>query len=162
METTYLTQQFAERLRNAMSAAGFQSTRSTSGIDIHKLVEITGYSQQICRKYLRGEAIPEPAKLSEIAAKLNVSPGWLLFGDCHSNTQQVENKITISKDLLHYIFLHANSLYQTDSPEQDLSNFLLELTHDVSQLNADDEQSKKIVDLAVSSVKHFIPVDESR
>src|SRR5580692_1281071 len=81
MEKVDLTKQFSYRLRDAMIAAGFNSQRSTSGVCIHKLAEITGYSVQICRKYLRGEAIPEPLKLAEIAAKLHVSPGWLLFGD---------------------------------------------------------------------------------
>ena len=60
MEKVNLTKQFAYRLRDAMIAAGFNSQRSTSGVCIHKLAEITGYSVQICRKYLRGEAIPEP------------------------------------------------------------------------------------------------------
>lgn len=155
IEKINLTKQFADRLRDAMIAAGYHSTRSTSGVDIHKLAEITGYSQQICRKYLRGQVIPEPAKLAEIATQLHVSPGWLLFGDSHSNDLIAENKITISKDLLHYIFSHANTLYHVERSEGDVSNFLLDLTNDVSQINASEEQSKKIIDLALSSIKHF-------
>lgn len=155
MEKIDLTKQFANRLRDAMIAAGYHSPRSTSGVDIHKLAEITGYSQQICRKYLRGQVIPEPAKLAEIAVQLHVSPGWLLFGDSHSNDAIAENKITISKDLLHYIFTHANTLYNVERSERDVSNFLLDLANDVSQINASEEQSKKIIDLALSSIKHF-------
>ncbi len=94
MEKVDLTQQFAYRLRDAMIAAGFNSQRSTSGVSIHKLAEITGYSVQICRKYLRGEAIPEPLKLVEIAERLNVSAGWLLFGDAHSAHINSQNKVT--------------------------------------------------------------------
>ena len=87
MEKVNLTKQFAYRLnRDAMINAGFNSQRSTSGVCIHKLAEITGYSLQICRKYLRGEAIPEPIKLVEIAAKTDVSPGSLLFGDAHDDS----------------------------------------------------------------------------
>lgn len=155
-EKENLIKQFSYRLRDAMIQAGYSSSRSASGIDIHKLVEITGYSPQICRKYLSGHVIPEPAKLTEIAAKLNVSPGWLLFGDSHSrNDEDSENKITISKSLLHYIFSHVNELYEADEPAKEVPNFLLELTRDVSQIETSDEQSKKIIDLALLSAKHF-------
>jgi transcriptional regulator with XRE-family HTH domain len=122
---------------------------------IHKLAEITGYSVQICRKYLRGEAIPEPLKLMEIAAKLNVSPGWLLFGDAHNDTNTSQTKLTISKNLLHYIFIRATCLYNGVLKEQEIPDFLMELIHDVSLINASEEQSKKIIDLALSSVQHF-------
>lgn len=155
MQKPDLIKQFACRLRDAMIAQGYQSTRSTSGVDIHKLVEMTGNSPQICRKYLAGQVIPEPAKLSELAAKLNVSPGWLLFGDSHSNGDVLDNKITISKDLLHYIFAHANQLYTTQASDHEIPDFLMDLTQDVCQIDTTDEQSKKIIDLALSSAKHF-------
>ncbi len=155
MEKVDLTKQFAYRLRDAMIAAGFNSQRSTSGVCIHKLAEITGYSLQICRKYLRGEAIPEPLKLAEIATKLHVSPGWLLFGDSHNDQGISQDKIAISKSLLHYIFTRAASLYNSPLQEQEVPDFLMELIHDVSLINANDEQSKKIIDLALASVKHF-------
>lgn len=155
MEKVDLTKQFAYRLRDAMIAAGFNSQRSTSGVCIHKLSEITGYSLQICRKYLRGEAIPEPTKLMEIATKLHVSPGWLLFGDAHNDHTFAQDKITLSKNLLHYIFTKAASLYNGSVMEQEIPDFLMELINDVSQINANEEQSKKIIDLALASVKHF-------
>lgn len=155
MEKIDLIKQFAHRLRESMIAKGYHSARSTSGVDIHKLAELTGCSAQICRKYLHGLVIPEPAKLTELAAKLSVSPGWLLFGDSHSTDTVVENKITISKDLLHYIFSHANQLYSENQSGNEVPDFLLELTHDVCQIDTNDEQSKKIIDLALSSAKHF-------
>ncbi|WP_028388352.1 helix-turn-helix domain-containing protein [Legionella fairfieldensis] len=155
MEKVDLTKQFAYRLRDAMIAAGFNSQRSLSGVCIHKLAEITGYSVQICRKYLRGEAIPEPVKLVEIAAKLNVSPGWLLFGDSYNDTGISEDKIIISRNLLHYIFTRARSLYNASHLEEEIPGFLMELITDISHINTNEEQSKKIIDLALSSVKHF-------
>jgi transcriptional regulator with XRE-family HTH domain len=154
MNRVDLTLQFAERLRNALINAGYGSARSASGVNIQKLAAITGCSVQICRKYLQGKVVPEPSKLSMLAEKLNVSPGWLLFGDSHSNAQQVENKITISKDLLHYIFMHANKLY-SNAQTNEVPDFLLGLTNNVSKINVDDEQSKKIVDLALYSANHF-------
>ncbi|KTC92542.1 helix-turn-helix transcriptional regulator [Fluoribacter dumoffii] len=155
MEKVNLAKQFAERLRDAMLAAGFDSQRSTSGVCIHKLSEITGYSVQICRKYLRGEAIPEPAKLMEIAVKLQVSPGWLLFGGSHYTQDVARGKISVSKNLLHYLFTKTPDLYNSTHLKQELPDFLMELINDVTLINADDEQSKKIVDLALASVKHF-------
>lgn len=155
MEKVDLTKQFAYRLRDAMIAAGFNSQRSTSGVCVHKLAEITGYSVQICRKYLRGEAIPEPLKLVEIAEKLQVAPGWLLFGDSHNDSPLAGDKLIISKNLLHYIFTRAASLYNAAHLEDDIPNFLLDLINDLSQINTSEEQSKKIIDLTLSSIKHF-------
>ncbi|MGC1181628.1 helix-turn-helix domain-containing protein [Legionella sp.] len=155
MEKIDLTKQFAYRLRNAMVAAGFNSQRSTSGVCIHKLSEITGYSLQICRKYLRGEALPEPLKLIEIATKLYVSPGWLLFGESPHDQGILQDNIFINKSLLHYIFIKIASLYNGSLKEEEVSAFLMELIHDISLINANEEQSKKIIDLALASVKHF-------
>ncbi|STY28098.1 putative transcriptional regulator [Legionella wadsworthii] len=155
MDKFNLATQFAGRLRDAMIAAGFNSKRSTSGVCIHTLSEITGYSVQICRKYLRGEAIPDPLKLMEIAAKLHVSPGWLLFGDATNDQIGLQEKVLIDKNLLQYIFIKASCLYRGDLLEQEISGFLMGLIHDVSLISAEEEQAKKIIDLALASVKHF-------
>ncbi|PJD95326.1 MAG: transcriptional regulator [Legionella sp.] len=155
MEKVDLTKQFSYRLRDAMIHAGFNSQRSATGVCIDKLVEITGYSMQICRKYLRGQAIPEPVKLIEIAKQLNVSPGWLLFGDAHNDTNKEQDAVVINKNLLHYIFTKASSLYTTLHMEHEVPSFLMELIRDISLINANEEQSKKIIDLAISSIKHF-------
>ncbi|WP_025386556.1 helix-turn-helix domain-containing protein [Legionella oakridgensis] len=157
MENSDMTKQFAHRLREALIAAGYQSQRSTSGINIHKLAEMTGYSPQICRKYLRGQAIPEPSKLAEIATKLHVSPGWLLFGDGHHDNHVTNNKITINKNLLRYIFIKADELYHTELSNQEITDFLLDLTYDISQIDTSEEQSKKIINLAFTSARHFSP-----
>jgi hypothetical protein len=155
MEKVDLTKQFAYRLRDSLIAAGFNSQRSTSGVNIHKLSEITGYSPQICRKYLRGQALPEPAKLVEIAAQLHVSPGWLLFGDANFDNNISSDKLTISKTLIRYIFERAYSLYNSGRTPDEITDFLMELAQDISQINATDAQSKKIIDLALSSANHF-------
>lgn len=155
MDKVDLTKQFAYRLRDAMIAVGYNSHRSTSGVCIHKLAEITGYSVQICRKYLRGEAIPEPSKLMEIAAKLNVSPGWLLFGDSLTEHSPTRDKIAISKNLLLYVLTQAADLYHSSQLGKEVPGFILELINDISQINVNEEQARKIIDLALSSAKHF-------
>lgn len=155
MEKVDLTRQFSYRLRDAMISAGLNSQRSPSGVCVHKLAEMTGYSLQICRRYLRGDALPEPAKLVELAAELNVSPGWLLFGDSCNDLPVRDNNLTISKNLLHYVFSRAGDLYTAGHERKEIPDFLLELITDLSQINANEEQSKKIIDLALSSVRHF-------
>lgn len=157
MEKADFTKQFAIRLRDTMIAAGHHSERSTSGVNIHKLTEMTGYSPQICRKYLRGQVLPEPNKLVELASKLQVSPGWLLFGEALPETGlEQPASITINKNLLHYLFTQARELYNARASMNDLPDFLLDLAKDVSQINASEEQSKKIIDLALSSARHFM------
>lgn len=153
LQKTDLNQQFAVRLRDALLAKGYVSSRSPSGVHVQKFADLTGHSLQICRKYLRGQAIPESRKLIEISEKLDVSPGWLLFGDCHGQRHGAENKITINKELLHYIYVHVSALYQFQASQPDFcSEFFMTLTQDVSQISNDIEQSKKIIDLAISTV----------
>jgi len=155
MEKMSFIKQFAIRLRDAMIAAGYPSSRSPSGVNIEKLAEITGYSLQICRKYLRGEACPDPLKLMDISKKLSVSPGWLLFGEIHSEPPPPHKTITINKNLLHYIFTQASDLYNGHTLNDDVPEFLLSLTADISQIDTPEDQSKKIIDLALTSAKHF-------
>jgi len=155
MEKVDLTLQFAYRLREAMIHAGYNSQRSPTGVDISKLAEITGYSLQICRKYLRGNAIPEPSKLITIAEALKVPPGWLLFGDSGNETHSPKENILIKKNLLRYIFMQAHPLYNASQAREEISDFLMDVASDVSQINADESQSKKIINLALSSAKYF-------
>jgi len=150
-----LSIQFSQRLIQAMNAAGFTSNRSTVGVDVNRLAEITGYSSVICRKYLKGQAIPEPTKMIDIAQALNVSPGWLLFGD-QQICKNVDNTyISINKNLLEYLFNQAEILYHVGRPKEEIAQFLMELVNDVREISADEVQSKKIIDLAISSVTHF-------
>lgn len=155
MEKPDFTRQFGCRLRDAMISAGFGSQRSISGVCIDKLADMSGHSVQICRRYLRGEAIPEPIKLVEIAQHLKVSPGWLLFGDPPDRNSSPDHDIFISKKLLHYILAQAGPLYKARTQEDDVPEFLLDLIQTISHINASEEQSRKIINLALSSVNHF-------
>lgn len=155
MKKVDLTQQFAHRLKDAMLRAGHYSKRSTSGVCIHELAKITQHSVQICRKYLRGQALPEAQKLVDIADALNVAPGWLLFGDSHNSRNSTEDNIVIQKKMLHYIFKHAHSLYNAPALNNESADFLLALTEDVSQIATDELQAEKIINLALRSVTHF-------
>ena len=155
MNKIQLAEQFSKRLHDAMLTAGHHATRSSSGVDIHALVEITGYSSQICRKYLRGEAIPEPNKLLEIAQALDTSAGWLLFGEKKTPLTPPENYLLLNKTLLHYLLTQAAPIYQTEPDNPEVPAFLTALAEDLSQISADEAQSKRIIDLALSSATRF-------
>lgn len=155
MANIKVTEQFADRLRDTMIAAGFTSHRSISGVSVHKLAKITGYSVQICRKYLRGEAMPEYSKLVEIAEELKVSPGWLAFGDSINNSEKLNNKVIISKETLYYIITKSSCLPNNQLAQQEYSDFLVKLVSTLNLINGTDEQNQKIIDLAFASKKYF-------
>ena len=75
-ETKYT--EFSNRLIEAMQSSGY--TLNHSRVSIKKLAEISGTSEQICRCYIRGVALPNYKRIILIAKSLKVSPGWLLFG----------------------------------------------------------------------------------
>jgi len=155
-----ITISFAERLRTSLMKAGFNSNRSATGVDILKFAQAIRHTPQICRKYLRAETIPEPQKLAEIAKILNVSPGWLLFGDSHSLNDHENNKITINKNILHHLFSHISQLCSQQNSTEVLPNFWLELTEDLQEFDSNEEKSKKIIDMALSSYKHVSAIKE--
>ena len=155
MNKKQLIEQFSKRLHDAMLAAGHRATRSSSGVDVHALVEITGYSSQICRKYLRGEAIPEPHKLLDIARALHTSAGWLLFGETQASSMPPENYVLLNKNLLHYVLTQAAPIYQAEPDNPEVPEFLTALADNISQISANETQSKHIIDLALSSASRF-------
>jgi transcriptional regulator with XRE-family HTH domain len=153
-EPNSLTKQFSHRLREALIAAGHDSDRSISGVNLQKLVEITGYSIQICRKYLRGETLPDTKKIIEIAQALKVTPGWLLFAEV-SPTLTSDHEVTIPKKLLQMLFAHIHKLYTTQKVPQDITDLLLSLADNLGQLKVDETQAIKIIEIAFSSMKYF-------
>jgi len=74
-------QDFSKRLMEAMKAKGYLASRSPKGICIQTLAQFAGASEQICRRYVRGDALPDYEKITKIAHSLQISPGWLLFGE---------------------------------------------------------------------------------
>ena len=72
---------FGARLKLAMIQKGFSSNRSPYGVDVTRFSEITQHSPQICRKYLKNTALPNKETIMRLSEALDVSPGWLLFGE---------------------------------------------------------------------------------
>lgn len=145
MNKKMIAQGFAARLHQVLTQAGFTSARSKSGVSIAALIELCGHSRQMCRKYLLGEAIPEPAMIAHLACRLEVSPGWLLFGDLQE-LQQQDSCLQISKSVLDYILQHP-ILYRIE-PE-----YLLNLLERISGLHFNDHQMKKVIDISFAGFR---------
>jgi hypothetical protein len=147
--------EFSNRLIVAMKTCGHVASRSPSGICMRTLSELAGASEQICRRYIRGDALPDYDKIVTIAAQLNVSPGWLLFGE-GDQLKIAPQPNVIDDDLLHYILTKSYHLYREETGNtDDYADFVLELIHDVREISTSKENLHKIIELAVSSITSF-------
>lgn len=144
---------FAGRLINTLKAKGYTATRSPSGICIKSLAEFTGASEQICRRYIRGDALPDYEKVRQLAQHLQVNPGWLLFGnegEPAPSTQQIDEV------LLHYILKQSHQLYRNDcGNNDDYADFVLGLIKEVRTIDTSKENLLKIIDLAIGSISSY-------
>ena len=143
--------EFSERLIEAMKANGYTASRSPNGICMHTLATFADASEQICRRYIRGEALPCYEKVIAIAHHLQVSPGWLLFGEDSSPEMN-----PIDDSLLHYILKRSHHLYREETNQtDDYADFVVELLRDIREIEASKENLEKIIDLAIGSISSF-------
>ena len=153
--TTGIHKDFSNRLINAMKTSGHTASRSPNGICIKTLAKFAGASEQICRRYIRGDALPDFNKVLNIATNLNISPGWLLFGEA-DESKSTSQPNPIDDDLLHYILSKSHPLYQENvGNTDDYADFVLELIRDVRDIDTSKENLHKIIGLAVSSVSSY-------
>lgn len=143
-------QSFANRLIQTLKDKGYTASRSPSGICIPTLAQFTGASEQICRRYIRGDALPDYEKVKLMAQHLQVNPGWLLFGD-EGDTKPKEN--IIDNALLHYILKQSHHLYPAShNRSDDYADFVLELLKEVRAIDTSKDNLVKIIDLAIGSI----------
>lgn len=146
---------FSNRLTDAMKSNGYTASRSPSGICIQTLSKFAGASEQICRRYIRGDALPDYDKVKDIAQNLNVSAGWLLFGEQNVAELQSQTK-TVDEDLLHYILTKSHYLYLKETGNtDDYADFVLGLIRDVREIDTSKENLQKIIDLAIGSISSY-------
>ncbi|MFA6301662.1 MAG: transcriptional regulator [Legionella sp.] len=144
---------FADRLIAVMKSKGHIASRSPSGICIQTLATFTGASEQICRRYIRGDALPDYDKVKQIAKSLQVNPGWLLFGD---EGYPLTPKNQMDESLMHYILKHSLPLYRDSSrSNDDYADFVLGLAKEVGAIDTTKENLLKIIDLAMSSLSSY-------
>jgi len=143
---------FAQRLAESMKQRGHVSTRSPNGICMRTLAQFADASEQICRRYMRGAALPSHDKIIRIAQALKVSPAWLLFGEI---TVEID-KSTEDDDVLYYILTHSLRLYPQTKVEEYV-DFIVSLIKEIRDIQTSKENLYKIVDLALGSLKSFQP-----
>ena len=146
-------QSFANRLIDILKAKGYTASRSPNGICIKTLAEFTGASEQICRRYIRGDALPDYEKVKKMADHLQVNPGWLLFGD---EGHQAPSSCQIDETLLHYILKESHHLYRNDhGNNDDYADFVLGLIKEVRSIDTSEKNLLKIINLAISSISSY-------
>ena len=73
-------QAFSQRLKSILIQKGYVSQRSITGVKVSELAKAINCSHQMARRYALGDALPDYEAVLRMAAWLEVSPGWLLFG----------------------------------------------------------------------------------
>jgi hypothetical protein len=150
---TGMYQSFANRLINILKTKGYIASRSPNGICIKTLANFTGASEQICRRYIRGDALPDYEKVKQVAKHLEVNPGWLLFGD---EGDHGPSKKQIDETLLHYILKQSHHLYRDSyGNNDDYADFVLGLVKEVREIDTSKENLIKIIDLAIGSISSY-------
>lgn len=146
---------FANRLVDAMRSNGHSASRSPNGICMKTLSEFAGASEQICRRYIRGDALPDYDKVINIAACLKVSPGWLLFGEQEAPSVIHQSNI-INDDLMHYILKESQALYRDEAGGlDDYADFVMGLIREVREIDTSNENLEKIINLALGSISSY-------
>ena len=146
---------FSNRLIDAMKSNGHVASRSPNGICIRTLAEFSGASEQICRRYIRGDALPDYEKVMKIAQHLNTRAGWLLFGE-EQTAPVAEQPKSIPDDMLHYIVNKSHRAYRDETEDtDDCADFVVELVRDVREIDTTKEMFEKIINMAVKSISSY-------
>lgn len=146
---------FSNRLIETMKAKGHIALRSPNGICIQKLAQFSLASEQICRRYIRGDALPDYEKIKRIASHLEVSPGWLLFGEENTNIANSTSK-QVDEDVLHYILKRSHHLYREETGNtDDYADFVLELIQNIREIDTSKDNLQKIINLAIHSISSY-------
>lgn len=147
-------QEFSERLREIMIKKGHASRTAACGVSPAALSKAIGCFTEMALRYLDGRSIPAPDVILKIAEWLEVDPAYLLFGK-QENQCTFPNKIHIDKDIIDYTLKKIIPLIKTSNNELEIVNFFSSILSDVSLINMENDELKKVVDLAVKSTSFF-------
>ena len=123
---------FGARLRFAMINNGFNSNRSPYGVDVARLSDIAQHSPQICRKYLKDTALPGFDTIIQLSEALNVSPGWLLFGD---GSPQHKNLVSLSPALLRCVIEEGLTVRANFESNHNFADFLMHIVETIQKFD---------------------------
>jgi transcriptional regulator with XRE-family HTH domain len=145
---------FSSRLTQALINRGLRSHIAAIGVQATPLAKYLGVSVQTIRKYLANQAIPNLTTISNMAKFLDVSPGWLAFGEesTLSNTEQIfEIKKIFIQEIFTGVFKDILHIQLTDSLSESICDFLYGIINDIVQLETSDEIKLRLIKTAVSS-----------
>lgn len=164
MERTVFTNKFSKRLNSLLIREGYTSVRSQAGIEINELAKVAGVSYQMARKYALGLALPDYHIISKISKWLDVSPGWLLFGEKEliAPEQHSSPLIEIESDLLKYILQKCIVLFPATIEADKIINYIVGVIYDASHINADTKTILKIIDMMLSSAIEFRGISKEK
>ena len=143
---------FGARLRFAMINNGFNSNRSPYGVDVARLSDITQHSPQICRKYLKDTALPGFDTIMRLSEALNVSPGWLLFGD---GSLQHKNLVSLSPALLRSVIEEGLAVQNHFKSNHDFADFLMHIVETIQKFDLPDLEIRQIICCMTSAIGYI-------
>lgn len=148
--------QFSERLRELMIQRGYGSRSASSGVSPAALCKAIGCFSEMALRYLDGRSIPNPQNVLKIAQWLEVAPGFLLFGEQNVYSSKKDlNQIKIDKDLLSYALTKMAPIIKKSKNESETLDFFISVLSDLSQMEIEVDQLKKVFDLTIKSTAFF-------
>ncbi len=143
---------FGARLQLAMIQKGIGSNRSPYGVDVTHLSKITQHSPQICRKYLKNTALPSKETVLRLSEALNVSPGWLLFGE---GSSQHKNFVSLSPALLRCVIEEGLAVQNHFKYNHDFADFLMHIVETIQKFDLPDLEIRQIIRCMTSAIGYL-------
>jgi transcriptional regulator with XRE-family HTH domain len=146
--------EFSERLREIMLKKGYGSRSAAHGVSPIAISKAIGCYNEMSLRYLDGRSVPTPDIALKISEWLEISPAYLLFGE-QENKHSFDNKIHIDKDIIEYTLKKIIPLIKQSNNESEIISFFNSILSDISLINMDNDELKKVVNLAVKSTSFF-------
>ena len=143
---------FGARLKLAMIQKGFSSNRSPYGVDVTRLSEITQHSPQICRKYLKNTALPNKETIMRLSEALDVSPGWLLFGQVSSRHKDL---VSLSPALLRSVIEEGLAVQAHFKSNHDFADFLVHIVEKIQRFDLPEVDIRQIIRCMTSAIGYI-------
>ena len=145
----YTQTSFGARLKLVMIQKGFSSNRSPYGVDVTRLSEITQHSPQICRKYLKNTALPNKETIMRLSEALDVSPGWLLFGE---DTSRHKDLVSLSPALLRSVIEEGLAVQAHFKSNHDFADFLMHIVEKIQKFDLPEVDIRQIIHCMTSAI----------
>lgn len=144
---------FVKRLNYSLQEKGLTSDRARSGVRIKDLAKVAGCSTQMANRYVNGEAMPDHMALKAIADWLEVSTGWLVYGETSPLPKNQSSKIIFDIESFQYVLNQILSLYISKSVPE-ITEFITITLNEIHSMNCDRKVMMQRVDYALKMIKH--------